>query len=302
MPSPIGDPIHAVIRGAAVNNDGAGKVGYTAPSVDGQAEVIADGAGAAPASTRARIGYVEAHGTGTPLGDPIEIAALTKAFRARHATRAGFCAIGSVKANIGHLDAAAGVAGLIKTVAGAARTARSRRSLNFTRPNPRIDFEAAPFRRHRRLPDRGPAGRRPRRAGVSSFGIGGTNAHVIVDEAPAPAPTVSDRTHHLLVLSAPTRTALDQATANLVEFLQAHPETRSPTSPIRCRSGGASSHIAVRWWRATTPTPSSCCPVPTGSRRSRACTRAAPVPWRSCSAARAVSTPQWAGNSMRPST
>ena len=178
-----GDTIHAVIKGSAANNDGAGKVGFTAPSVDGQAEVIRAAqliAGVA-ADT---IGYVEAHGTGTTLGDPIEMAALTQAFRA-DTERRGFCAIGSVKTNIGHLDAAAGVAGLIK----AAMALKHRvlpPSLNFERPNPQIDFAASPF--YVNTEARAWAeGRVPRRAGVSSFGIGGTNVHVVLEEAPAVA-------------------------------------------------------------------------------------------------------------------
>ena len=135
-------PIHAVIRGIAVNNDGAGKAGYTAPSVDGQVEVIATAQALAGVSARS-IGYVEAHGTGTPLGDPIEIAALTQAFRAA-GDEVGYCRLGSVKANLGHLDAAAGVAGLIKTV-----LVLQQRQLpplvNFTAPNPALDLARSPF-------------------------------------------------------------------------------------------------------------------------------------------------------------
>ena len=145
-----GDHVHAVIRGAAINNDGALKVGYTAPSVDGQAEVIARAhamAGVDPAT----IGYVEAHGTGTALGDPIEIAALTEAFRAG-TDRRGFCALGSVKTNIGHLDAAAGVAGLIKTVLALEHRALPP-SLHFEAPNPSIDFGSSPFRVNAGLAD-----------------------------------------------------------------------------------------------------------------------------------------------------
>jgi len=175
------DTIHAVILGAAINNDGAGKAGYTAPSIDGQLEVIVTAQALAGIDPRT-VSYVEAHGTATPLGDPIEIAALTRAFRASTADTQ-FCAIGSLKANLGHLDAAAGVAGLIKTV-----LALEHRELpplpHFRSPNPLLDLPASPFRVPTAVepwmtPDV------PRRAGVSSFGIGGTNAHVVVEEAPA---------------------------------------------------------------------------------------------------------------------
>ncbi|HRC77634.1 MAG TPA: polyketide synthase, partial [Kouleothrix sp.] len=161
-----GDSILAVIRGSAINNDGGHKIGFTAPGVDGQAEVIARALAVAgvPADT---IGYVEAHGTGTALGDPVEVAELTRAFRAETSARS-FCAIGSVKTNIGHLDAAAGAAGLIKTVL-ALQHGEIPPSLHFRQPNPRIDFAASPFYVSARLAA-WPAGDTPRRAGVSSFG------------------------------------------------------------------------------------------------------------------------------------
>ncbi|MEP7049206.1 MAG: SDR family NAD(P)-dependent oxidoreductase [Pseudomonadota bacterium] len=213
------DTIYAVIKGAAVNNDGAGKAGYTAPSVDGQMEAIATAqalAGVAPRS----ITYLEAHGTATPLGDPIEIAALTQVFRASTAERQ-FCALGSLKANLGHLDAAAGVAGLIK-----ATLALGQREIpplaHFQAPNPRLELESSPFR----VPtvvEPWSSSNGPRRAGVSSFGIGGSNAHVVLEEAPELAPSVSHRAQHLLVLSARTAQALDAATTNLRAHLGAHP-------------------------------------------------------------------------------
>ncbi|RMF30773.1 MAG: polyketide synthase, partial [Chloroflexi bacterium] len=163
-----GDTIHAVIKGSAINNDGSLKVGYTAPSVEGQAEVIATAQALAGVDPET-ITYIEAHGTGTALGDPIEIAALTQVFRAGTQAR-GFCAIGSVKTNIGHLDAAAGVAGLIKTVL-ALKHRMIPPSLNFERPNPQIDFEHSPFYVNTRLREwEPPAEGIPRRAGVSSFG------------------------------------------------------------------------------------------------------------------------------------
>ncbi|MEP7339009.1 MAG: MupA/Atu3671 family FMN-dependent luciferase-like monooxygenase [Acidobacteriota bacterium] len=212
-----GDTIHAVIKGTAINNDGSHKAGYTAPGLDAQAEVIATAQMLAGCDADS-ISYVEAHGTATPLGDPIEIAALTKAFRLS-TTRNRFCAIGSVKTNIGHLDAAAGVAGLIKTTL-ALKHGVIPPSLHFTQPNPRIDFASTPF-----YVNAGRAewsrGATPRRAGVSSFGIGGTNAHVVLEEAPVTHPSVQSRPWHLLLLSAKTGTALETASDNLAEFLEA---------------------------------------------------------------------------------
>lgn len=214
-----GDTIHAVIKGSAANNDGAAKVGFTAPSVDGQAEVIRAAqliAGVA-ADT---IGYVEAHGTGTTLGDPIEIAALTQAFRA-DTERRGFCAIGSVKTNIGHLDAAAGVAGLIKaTMALKHRVLPP--SLHFEQPNPQIDFAASPF--YVNTEARAWAGgRMPRRAGVSSFGIGGTNVHVVLEEAPVVANAATVPGWQVLPVSAKSEAALAQGRTQLAAHLQAQP-------------------------------------------------------------------------------
>ncbi len=215
-----GDPIRAVILGSAVNNDGHDKVGYVAPSVGQQAEVIRmalDAAAVEPDS----ISYVEAHGTATPLGDPIEIAALTQAFRSR-TRRTGFCAVGSVKTHVGHLDCAAGVTGLIKTVLSL-EAEKIPPLLHFAQPNPHIDFASSPFYPVQQLQDwkRGPE---PRRAGVSAFGVGGTNAHVIVEEAPCVPHTPSARLVHPLVLSARTATALDVVRKNLADYLEAHPE------------------------------------------------------------------------------
>ncbi len=215
-----GDTIHAVIRGTAINNDGAQKVGYTAPGVDGQAGVIAAAQALAGVSPD-EIGYVEAHGTGTPLGDPIEIAALTRAFRAG-TERTGYCAIGSVKTNLGHLDAAAGVAGLIKATL-VLEHGEIPPSLHFNEPNPRIDFASSPFFVNAELrPWAGDGG--PRRAGVSSFGIGGTNAHAVLESAPAPVRSGESRPLQLLVLSARSSESLEAATDNLAAHLARHPE------------------------------------------------------------------------------
>ncbi len=219
-----GDQIFAVIRGFAINNDGSNKVGFTAPSVDGQAEVIALAQAVAGVSPET-IGYLVAHGTGTPLGDPIEVAGLTKAFRAGTNAK-NFCALGSTKTNIGHLDAAAGVAGLINAVL-ALHHKKIPPSLHFDTPNPKIDFADSPFFVNTRLADWGPSNT-PRRAGVSSFGIGGTNAHVVLEEAPAPPASDSSRPAQLLVVSARTPEALDQATANLLTHLRDAPATSLP--------------------------------------------------------------------------
>ena len=224
-----GDTIHAVIRGCAINNDGANKIGYTAPSVDGQASVIAEAiamAGVAPAT----ISYVEAHGSGTALGDPIEVAALKLAFqtgthqtapKAAPSPATQYCALGSVKTNIGHTDTAAGVAGLIKTVQ-ALKHRQLPPSLHYTQPNPQIDFANSPFYVNHTLQP-WPRGTTPRRAGVSSFGIGGTNAHVVLEEAPRSAPSSASRAAQLLTCSAKTATALAQAVANLADHLQQQP-------------------------------------------------------------------------------
>jgi acyl transferase domain-containing protein len=217
-----GDCIEAVIKGSAINNDGSLKVGYTAPSVEGQAGVIEEALATAMVEPET-VGYVETHGTGTALGDPIEIAALTQAFGASAAAR-NSCAIGSLKTNIGHLDAAAGIAGLIKT-ALALKHREIPPSLHFTQANPNIDFSRTPFYVNTKLTAWESNGS-PRRAGVSSFGIGGTNAHVVLEEAPsACSPPGTSRTHQLLTLSAKTATALDRMTANLASYLKERPQT-----------------------------------------------------------------------------
>ena len=175
-----GDNVHAVVLGSAVNNDGALKVGYTAPSVEGQAEVISEALGVAGVPAES-LSYIEGHGTGTRLGDPIEIQALTKAFRAE-TERRQFIPLGSVKTNVGHLDVAAGIAGLLKTVL-ALKHGQIPPSLHFERPNPEIDFASSPVYVNTALRE-WEANGLPRRAGVSSFGFGGTNAHLILEEAP----------------------------------------------------------------------------------------------------------------------
>jgi amino acid adenylation domain-containing protein len=214
-----GDAIHAVIRGSAINNDGSAKVGYTAPSVDGQSAAISTALTAANIDPDT-IGYVETHGTGTNLGDPIEITALKCAFGNIGGERR--IAIGSVKTNVGHLDAAAGVAGLIKTVL-ALKHRELPPSLHFTKPNPKLDIEHSPFYVNERLRPWDTTDATPRRAGISSFGIGGTNAHVVLEEAPAAQASGPARAHQLLVLSARSKAALEQATVNLATALKRAP-------------------------------------------------------------------------------
>lgn len=214
-----GDHVYAVIRGSAVNNDGAGKVGYLAPSVDGQAAAIAEAIAVAGVEAD-ELGYVECHGTGTPVGDPIEVAALTQAFRAT-SERNGYCGIGSVKSNIGHLDTAAGVASLAK-VALALQHGAIPPSLHFERPNPSIEFESSPFFVNAKLAP-WPADK-PRVAGVNSLGVGGTNAFMIVEAAPAVSGAVKRaRPNQLLVLSARNKRALDGACTRLASHLREHP-------------------------------------------------------------------------------
>lgn len=216
-----GDHIWAVIKGSAINNDGADKAGYLAPSVGGQSAAIQaalDAAGT-PADT---IGYVECHGTGTYLGDPIEVTALTDAYRAT-TQDSGYCRIGSVKTNIGHLDTAAGVASLTKT-ALALHHKEIPPSLGYEAPNPAIDFETSPFKVNAALtpwkPHKG-----PRRAGINSLGVGGTNAHVILEEAPERAASEeSDFPFQILCVSGQSKAALDANTQGLAEYLKANPE------------------------------------------------------------------------------
>ncbi|MBL1083589.1 type I polyketide synthase [Streptomyces actinomycinicus] len=208
------DHIRALVLGSAVNNDGSAKFGFNAPSMQAQAEVIATAqavAGVEPES----IGYIEAHGTGTPLGDPIELAGLTKAF---NTTERGFCAIGSTKANIGHLDAAAGAAGFARAVL-ALEHGEIPPSINFDAPNPALLLDRTPFY----VPTTArpwPRGATPRRAGVSAFAVGGTNAHLVLQEAPAPrAAEPHARDRQLLVLSARNGKALADAARNLADRL-----------------------------------------------------------------------------------
>jgi phthiocerol/phenolphthiocerol synthesis type-I polyketide synthase E len=216
-----GDTIWALIRGFAVNNDGYSKVSYSAPSVDAQSRVVAEALAVADVHPET-IQYIETHGTGTQLGDPIELTALNQAFRSQ-TDQIHFCAIGSVKSNIGHLDNAAGAAGLIKT-ALALKYKKIPASLYFETPNPALDWEKSPFFVNTRLtswPDntRSDGTAIPRRAGVTSLGMGGTNAHVILEEAPLPEPGSGSRVWQLLLLSAQTPSALENRTRQLADYL-----------------------------------------------------------------------------------
>lgn len=213
------DMIYAVIKGSAINNDGGDKVGYTAPSIDGQARVIAEALAVAgtPPET---ITCVEAHGTGTPLGDPIEVEALTQVFRAGTAKKK-YCALGSVKTNIGHTDTAAGIAGLIKMALSLWHGILPP-SLHFNSPNPRIDFENSPFY----VPVEASAWKpdsHPRRCGISSFGIGGTNAHLILEEAPALPAALPESDEQLILLSGRTAEARENALVNLATAASTQP-------------------------------------------------------------------------------
>ena len=247
-----GDTIHAIIKGSAANNDGADKAGYTAPSISGQTAVIRAALAMADVSADS-IGLIEAHGTGTTLGDPIEIAALTEAFR-HDTNRHGYCAIGSVKTNVGHLDAAAGVTGLIKA-ALSVRDGVLPASLNFESPNPKIDFENSPFKVNTETRP-WPPDAWPRRAGVSSFGIGGTNVHVVLEEPPSSEVIRNQRPQNplheradpdqkarLLMLSAQNEAALADIARELAAWLDRHPSVSLPDVSRTLRVGrGAFRH------------------------------------------------------------
>ena len=233
-----GDTIRAVILGTAVNNDGSLKVGFTAPSVNGQSQVIAEALAAAGVGPET-IGYVEAHGTGTALGDPIEIQAMTKAFAAA-SRRPGSCLIGSVKTNIGHLDAAAGASGLIKAVL-ALENRLIPPTLHFTRPNPELELHRTPFRvaAEKTAWTAGTAPGVPRRAGVSSFGIGGTNAHAVIEEAPSAPAVAASRPAQLITLSAKSATALEAAARRLSQHFRDNPDVNLADAAFTLQTGRA---------------------------------------------------------------
>lgn len=211
-----GDTIHGVIRGSAVNNDGSSKVSYLAPSVDGQAKAVAEALSLADVDP-STIGLVEGHGTGTPVGDPIEVAALTQAWRTA-TDRVGWCALGSIKSNIGHTDTAAGVASFAKALLALKHRAIPP-TVHFDAPNPLLQLDTSPFYVNAEVRD-WPAGPEPRRAAVNSLGVGGTNAHVILEEAPELQPSGPSRPRHLLALSTRSAASLEDATRGLLEHLE----------------------------------------------------------------------------------
>jgi len=228
-----GDHIYAIIRGSAVNNDGSVKVGYTAPSVDGQVHVIGQALMVAGVSPE-EIGYVEAHGTGTPLGDPIEINALSKAYR-QSTVKEKYCAIGSLKPNVGHLAPAAGVASTIKA-ALVVKHGLIPPSINFDTPNTRIDFDASPFYVNHSLSDWKPENRK-RVAAVSSFGIGGTNAHLVMEEPPTTAQTEDSQELKVFLLSARSAGALKNVVNNLSAYIEKHPNVNTRDIAYTLRTG-----------------------------------------------------------------
>tara|TARA_R110001583_G_scaffold17679_2_gene71419 strand:+ start:232529 stop:237157 length:4629 start_codon:yes stop_codon:yes gene_type:complete len=217
-----GDPILSIIRGSAANNDGSSKAGYNAPSIDGQARAVARAIAESEVSADS-IGYVECHGTGTLVGDPIEIAALGKAYR-RFTHRNGYCAVGSLKPNMGHLDRASGVFGLIKATL-ALQHGKIPKLINYNTPNPRIDFASSPFYVAENASD-WPESNEPRRAGVNSLGYGGTNVHVILEEAPGIPERPAVSTPQLLILSARTASSLKASATTLADHLTKNPDIR----------------------------------------------------------------------------
>ncbi len=228
------DPIYAVIRGFGIDNDGADKVGFTAPSVDGQAAAIASAYANADIDP-ATVGYIEAHGTATPLGDPIEFTGLIKAFRMSGVDTDQFCALGSVKANVGHLDAAAGVTGLISAALALSDKVLPP-LLHFKTANPNIDLSHSPFFINTR-PKAWEAGATPRRAGVSSLGVGGTNVHVVLEEAPVRRSTTTSDGLHILPLSARSDAALARMKMNLADYLDVHPDIKLADVAVTLQSG-----------------------------------------------------------------
>ncbi|HEY2360748.1 MAG TPA: SDR family NAD(P)-dependent oxidoreductase [Candidatus Angelobacter sp.] len=236
-----GDHVYAVIKGSAINNDGSSKASFTAPGVQGQTRVIREAQLAAGVDPET-ISYVECHGTGTLLGDAVEIRALTRAFRTQTA-KTGFCAVGSVKSNVGHLDAAAGITGLIKVVQSL-RHKMIPPSLHFSQPNPQIDFAHSPFYVNTELKPWESDGK-PRRAGLSAFGVGGTNAHVVLEEAPLPEEGEKGGTWHILPISARSGEALHASMRNLGEWLRRNPQSNFADVAFTLQAGRR--QFAHRW-------------------------------------------------------
>ncbi|MEU0685708.1 type I polyketide synthase [Streptomyces uncialis] len=230
-----GDTIRAVVRGTAINNDGATKSGITAPSVAGQTDAARRALARAGVEPRS-VGYVEAHGTGTLVGDPVEVAGLTNVYGAG-SDENGWCLLGSVKSNLGHLSQAAGVVGLVKVVLSM-QHGQIPPTVNYTEANPALELENSPFRVAAATEAWTSEGQ-PRRAGVSSFGIGGTNAHAVIEEAPARTATGASRTKHLLQLSAQSPEALDRALADIAEHSTQNPDLNAVDVSHTLRVGRA---------------------------------------------------------------
>lgn len=242
-----GDRIRAVVKGSAVNNDGRHKTGFTAPSVTAQSEVIM-AAHAVAGVEASSIGMVEAHGTGTPVGDPIEVAALTKAFR-ESTDRTGYCMLGSAKTNIGHTDTAAGVAGLIKAVLSIEHGVIPA-NLHYSAENPLLDLAGSPFRVAADTVD-WPEGDGPRRAGVSAFGIGGTNAHVVLEQAPdhveAESPGPMAASSPCWFCRPPPRQRWTNKPSNWPIMSVAIVQSIQQMLPTLCNGAAENCPIGVRW-------------------------------------------------------
>ena len=215
-----GDHIYAIIKGSGVNNDGSNKIAYTAPSIDGQSQAIMKAMSMAKINAES-ISYVEAHGTATNLGDPIEVEALINTFGKSDEK---YCALGSVKTNVGHLDIASGVTGFIKTVLSL-KNRQIPANLHYKTPNPKINFSESPFYVNAELKE-WKNDKYPLRAGVNSFGIGGTNAHVILEEAPKPKMSSPSREHQLLVFSAKTKASLERSITDFKTYFESDPDSK----------------------------------------------------------------------------
>ena len=297
-----GDRIHAVIRGSAINNDGSKKMGYAAPNPAAQADCIAEAHAVADIDS-STVSYIEAHGTATPLGDPIEIKALRTAFEVSSTPRPGPCALGAVKSNIGHLEVASGVAGLIKTILCLKNKAIPA-TLHYTSPNPELHLDETPFVVQTEYGPWDSDG--VRRAGVSSFGVGGTNAHVVVEEAP-PVPARAEQPGpQVLLLSAKTAAALGDARSELAAALDSPdaPELGDVAASLaRRRKHNVRAAVAVhdRQHAITVLRASEHDNVFAGESPTAPTTPTTRTGWCSCFPARGRSTRGWRAGSTTPS-
>lgn len=237
------DHIYAVVLGTAINNDGSMKVGFTAPSVNAQTEVVLMAQAMADVDVET-IGYIEAHGTGTRLGDPVEVKALTRAFR-ESTDKVGYCALSALKTSIGHLDAASGIAGFIKTTLSLYH-GKIPASLNYETPNPEIDFDSSPFFVNTELRD-WPTQSHPRRAGINSLGLGGTNAHAILEQAPHQPPLPISRPAYPLILSARLNEELERMIERLHAHCQEHPQKNLADAAYTLMIGRKAFNYRAAW-------------------------------------------------------